>query len=165
MPRPPLQGRDDRRIAAPAAAVWDIIEDTAQLPRWVPMVTQVDAPPERREYVGATRTCLVHAMGRRGHITERCTELVPRRWAFYVVDHDTLGFSRLVDDFSFSIAVEPHDNATTKVTLASYYRPRGLPGRLANRLLLRRQLRRTRRRMLTGLALLAEQPAPRYAQG
>jgi hypothetical protein len=145
--------------------VWDIIEDTAQLPRWVPMVTHVDVEPGQREHVGATRTCQVHTMGRRGQVTERCAELVPQQWAFYTVEHDSLGFSRLVDDFSFSISVEAHDDATTIVALASYYRPRGPAGRLANRLLLRRQLRRTRRRMLTGLALLAEQPAPRYAQG
>jgi hypothetical protein len=162
--RPPLQGRDDRIIAATAAAVWNIIEDTAPLPGWVPMVTHVDVVSGQREHVGATRTCQVRTMGRRGQVTERCAELVPQRWAFYTVEHDSLGFSRLVDDFSFSIAVEAHDDTTTTVALASYYRPRGLTGRLAN-LLLRRQLRRTRRRMLTGLARLAEQPTPRYAQG
>ncbi|HEY3260715.1 MAG TPA: SRPBCC family protein [Pseudonocardiaceae bacterium] len=158
MARPPLQGRDNRRIAAPAAVVWDIIEDTGRLPSWVPMVTQVDAAPGQREHVGATRTCQVHTMGRRGQITERCTELVPQRSAFYVVAHDSLGFSRLVDDFSFAITAEAHDDAATTVTLSSHYRPRGLPGRLANLLVLRRQLQRARRRMLAGLARLAEQP-------
>jgi uncharacterized protein YndB with AHSA1/START domain len=165
MPRPPLQGRDTRVIAATTAAVWNIIEDTAQLPRWVPMVAHVDVVPGQREEVGATRTCQVHTMGRRGHITERCAELVPQQWAFYTVEHDSLGYSRLVADFSFSIAVEADDDATSTVALASYYRPRGLGGRLANLLLLRWQLRRSRRRMLTGLALLVEQPAVRNTQG
>jgi uncharacterized protein YndB with AHSA1/START domain len=77
----PPQGHDELAIGTPAGQVWALIEDTALLPAWVPMVHRVDVPPGRREHVGATRTCDVEMMGRHGRVTERCTELIPNRWA------------------------------------------------------------------------------------
>ena len=151
-----LQGHDELTIDAPAGQIWALIEDTARLPAWVPMVHRVDAPAGRREHVGATRTCEVQMMGRRGQITERCTEMAPREWLYYVLDADTLGFTRVVTGFGFSIALAQIDAGTTTVSLASYYRPRGVLGQVANRLVLARQLRRARRAMLAHLKRLAE---------
>ncbi len=142
-------------IDAPSATIWSIIEDSARLPAWVPMVHTVDVPEGRREQVGAVRTCDVRMLGRRGQITERCTALDPGRRVSYAVDHETLGFARLTTGFGFSIDLRPVGAGTTAVTLTSNYRPRGLLGRLANPLL-SHQLRRSRRTMLARLKRLAE---------
>jgi uncharacterized membrane protein len=155
----PLQGRDELTVNAPAAHIWAVLEDTGRLPAWVPMVHRVDAPTGRREHVGATRTCDVQMMGRRGQITERCAEMTPQEWLYYVLDAETLGFARLVDGFGFSIALDQVGVGTTTVSLASYYQPRGLLGRVANRLVLARQLRRSRRAMLAHLERLVDPPS------
>ena len=152
----PLQGRDELTISAPASQIWALIDNPALLSAWVPMVRHVDAPAGRREHIGATRTCQVRMMGRRGQVTERCTEMVPQRWFYYVVDAETLGFARLVAGFGFSIGLRPIAAGTTSVSLASYYQPRGLLGHVANTLILASQLRRSRRTMLSHLKRLAE---------
>jgi hypothetical protein len=61
-----------------------------------------------------------------------------------------------VSGFGFSIALQPIDTGSTTVSLASYYQPRGVLGRVANRLVLARRLRRSRRTMLTQLERLAQ---------
>lgn len=155
MSESPSQGNDRLEIDAPSDMIWAIIEDSARLPAWVPMVDGVDVPEGRREQVGAVRTCDVRMLGRRGQITERCTELDPGRRITYTVDHETLGFARLTAGFGFSIELRPVNPDTTVVTLTSSYQPRGFLGRLANPLL-HRQLRRTRRTMLDHLKRLAE---------
>jgi len=155
MPESPSQGQDQLQIDAPSGTIWSIIEDSARLPAWVPMVGSVDVPEGRREQVGAVRTCDVRMLGRGGQITERCTAMDPGRRVAYTVDHETLGFARLTTGFGFSIELRPVDASTTVVALTSSYRPRGLLGRLANPLL-RHQLRRSRRTMLDHLKRLAE---------
>src|SRR5205807_9079063 len=90
-PESPSQGQDQLQIDAPSRTIWSIIEDSARLPAWVPMVGSVDVPEGRREQVGAVRTCDVRMLGRSGQITERCTAMDPGRRVAYTVDHETLG--------------------------------------------------------------------------
>ncbi len=78
------------QVATDPAAIWAVIEDSALLPQWAGVVTDVTYLGGEEEGVGMTRHCNVELGGRTGTMTERCVEFIPNRRAGYVVDDDTL---------------------------------------------------------------------------
>jgi hypothetical protein len=103
-----------------------------------------------------TRQCSVEFGGRTGTMTERCVEFVPSRRAGYVVDDDTLGFRRMLVDYSFAITLDPRSDRTTALRIDTYYTPRNPLYGLLNQLVLRRRMRRTVDDLLQGLKQISE---------
>jgi hypothetical protein len=144
------------QVATDPAAIWGIIADSRLLPRWAGVVTDVSYLGDEEEGVGMTRHCNVELGGRTGTMTERCVEFLPNRRASYVVDDDTLGFSRMLVDYGFTITLEPRSDRTTALRIDTYYTPRNALYALLNQLLLRRRLRRTVDGLLEGLKEISE---------
>src|SRR4051794_11725028 len=114
-----LQGSDAQTVEASAAAVWAIVADSRRLPEWVPVVDEV-ARHESREGAGSVRRCEVRMGGRRGYIGERCLEAVPERRLTHAVDDDSLGFTKLFDDYAFPLRLEPAGPSRTLVTCETF---------------------------------------------
>ncbi len=150
------QGSTRQVIDAPPSRVWAVLEDASLLPRWIAGVTEVLSHDER-EQVGSVRRCTVEFSGRTGYIVERCIEAAPERRYAYVVDDDSLGFTKMFADYGFSLALEPEADGRTVVTCSTSYRPRGLMSRAMNALVLRRKFARFRVQLLRGLKEFAEQ--------
>jgi uncharacterized protein YndB with AHSA1/START domain len=150
-----LQGQSEQAIEATPASVWAILEDSSVLAQWVPVVERVSEHSER-EVPGSVRRCEV-AMGRRhGYIVERCVESVPERRLRHAVDDDSLGFTRMFRDYTFTLELEPRGDESTVVTCKTFYEPRGLPARLMNAMLMRRRFNGVRTEILRGLKELSE---------
>jgi Polyketide cyclase / dehydrase and lipid transport len=144
------------QVAAGPAAIWGVIADSRLLPQWAGVVTDVTYLGEGQEGVGMTRRCNVELGGRTGTMTERCVEFVPNRRAGYVVDDDTLGFSRMLVDYGFTISLDPQPDRTTALRIDTYYTPRNPLYTLLNRLLLQRRMGKLVDGLLQGLKQTSE---------
>jgi uncharacterized protein YndB with AHSA1/START domain len=150
-----LQGRSEVVIDAPPARIWHVLEDPTRLPDWVPVVERVTEHAER-EKPGSLRRCEVAMGKRRGYIVERCLEAVPERRLHHAVDDDSLGFTKIFRDYSFTIELEPRENDATVVTCQTFYEPRGTLPRLMNAIVMRRRFASVRDEILRGLKGLVE---------
>jgi uncharacterized protein YndB with AHSA1/START domain len=150
-----LQGHSEQEVQAPAASIWALLEDPARLPDWVPVVDRVTEHSES-EKPGSIRRCEVAMGGRRGYMVERCVEALPERRLRHEVVDDSLGFTRMFRDYSFTLSLEPTADDATLVACETFYEPRGAVARLANALLMRRRFAAVRRDILDGLKRLAE---------
>jgi hypothetical protein len=144
------------QVAAGPAAIWGVIADSRLLPDWAGVVTDVTYLGEGQEGVGMTRRCNVELGGHTGTMTERCVEFVPNRRAGYVVDDDTLGFSRMLVDYGFTITLDPRPDRTTALRIDTYYTPRNPLYTLLNRLLLQRRMGKLVDGLLQGLKQTSE---------
>jgi Polyketide cyclase / dehydrase and lipid transport len=144
------------QVAAGPAAIWGVIADSRLLPQWAGVVTDVTYLGEGQEGVGMTRRCNVELGGRTGTMTERCVEFVPNRRAGYVVDDDTVGFSRMLVDYGFTITLDPRSDRTTALRIDTYYTPRNPLYTLLNRLLLQRRMGKLVDGLLQGLKQTSE---------
>lgn len=143
-------------VDAPAEAVWGVIADSSLLPEWAPPVDEV-ACIGGPEGLGSRRECKVDFSGKKGTMIERCVEFVPNRVAGFVVDEDTLGFSKMFADYGFTQTLEPIGAGRTELRIDTYYTPRNPLYSLMNRLMMRRQFTKTVDGLLEGLKRLSEQ--------
>jgi uncharacterized protein YndB with AHSA1/START domain len=158
-----LQGRSEQIIGAPPARVWQVLEDASRLPEWVPVVERV-TEHEEREREGSVRRCELAMGNRRGHMVERCLESVPERRLRHAVDDDSLGFTKMFRDYTFTLELAARGADGTLVTVETFYEPRGPLARVMNALLMRRRFASVRSDMLRGLAAVVERgpmPLPR----
>jgi len=142
-------------IDAPRDQVWAVVADSNLLPQWAPPVKQVEEVSQGPERVGTTRVCRVEFGGREGTMTERCVEFDPPRRAGYVVDDDSLGFSRMFADYGFTISIEDAGDASIART-DTYYTPRNPLFSLMNALIMRRRFTSTVDELLAGLKRSSE---------
>jgi uncharacterized protein YndB with AHSA1/START domain len=159
-----LQGHSEQTIGAPASRIWEVLEDSSRLPEWAPVVERLTEHAER-EAPGSVRRCEVAMGSRRGYMVERCLESVPQRRLRHAVEDDSLGFTKLFRDYSFTLELDPRGNDTTLVTCQTFYDPRGIPARLMNAALMRRKFTTVRRDILRGLKELVEGAPDTRASG
>jgi uncharacterized protein YndB with AHSA1/START domain len=150
-----LQGHSERTIEAPPSDVWAVLEDSSVLARWVPVVERISEHAEREE-PGSVRRCEVAMGGRRGFIVERCIESVPERKLRHAVDDDSLGFTKMFRDYTFTLELEPRAERSTLVTCETFYEPRGILARAMNAAVMRRRFDAVREDILQGLKDLVE---------
>lgn len=147
------QGSDELIVHATPQQIWDILEDSQQLADWAPMV---QSSTGTRETVGAVRECEVEFNGKGGHVVEGCVEAVPEQRIAWMLQEDTFGFNRMLNDFGFSYELEPKNADETLVRTTSHYGPKTLLAGAMNLLMMRRKFGQIRRRALQGLKTLAE---------
>jgi len=150
-----LQGHSEQTIEEPTKRVWAVVEDSSLLAEWVPAVERV-SEHANREGPGSVRRCEVSVGGRRGYIVERCIESVPGMRLRHAVDDDSLGFTKMFRDYTFSLELESQGENSTLVRCETFYEPRGIVPRLMNALLMRRRFRGVREKLLRGLKDLVE---------
>jgi carbon monoxide dehydrogenase subunit G len=158
-----LQGQSEETIGASPARIWDVLEDPGRLPEWVPVVEKVTEHAGREE-AGSVRRCEVAIGSRHGYIVERCLESIPGRRLHHAVDDDSLGFTRMFREYSFTLELEPRGQNATLVISKTFYEPRGMLARLMNALLMRRRFGAVRKDLLNGLKRVAETIPPTTAQ-
>jgi uncharacterized protein YndB with AHSA1/START domain len=145
-----LQGHSEQTIDAPPSRIWAVLEDSSVLARWVPVVERV-AEHDEREQPGSVRRCEVEMGGKRGVMVERCIESIPEKRLRHAVDDDTLGFTKLFRDYTFTLELTPRSEHSTLVTIETFYEPRGVLARLMNALMMRRRFTGVREDILRGL--------------
>lgn len=157
-----LQGRSEQTISASPSRIWEVLADSSRLPDWVPVVETVTEHAEH-EQAGSVRRCEVAMGGRRGYMVERCLESVPERRLRHAVEDDSLGFTKMFRDYSFTLELEQCAEDATLVTCETFYEPRGILPSLMNALLMRRRFASVRQDILAGLKEFVEGASPTAA--
>lgn len=145
----------DIHIGAAPPHVWAILADTHALPKWAPLVHEIEACSSTGEEVGATRTCRVSMGSREGHMVERVVAIDPGVSVTYTVDDESFGMNRMFDGYGFRVSVTP-DGDGTRARIETYYTPRNPVVFAMNALFMRRQMRRLVDQLLGGLRAHAE---------
>jgi hypothetical protein len=138
------------------ATVWAILTDSRLLPKWAPVVREVEACDASGESVGAVRRCRVELAGRAGRMIERCVELEPERRLAYVVDDESFGMRRMFAHYGFRISLDAVAPAQTSIKIETFYTPRNLVFTALNVLMMRSRFGAVVDRLLSGLVGLAE---------
>jgi hypothetical protein len=93
-------------------------------------------------------------------MVERCVESVPERRLRHTVEDDSLGFTKMFRDYSFTLELEQCAENATLVTCETFYSPRGIFPSLINAMLMRRRFASVRQDILAGLRGLVEGASP-----
>jgi uncharacterized protein YndB with AHSA1/START domain len=136
--------------------VWDIVQDSALLPSWMPNVDYTHITSDQRQMVGEVRQCGVHLAGRSGQLVERCVEFAPQQRIAYRVQQDSFGFARMIAELGYELILESISTHKTLVRLEYHYQEKGVIGRVANALLIKPQWNPLCLEMLSGLKQFAE---------
>jgi hypothetical protein len=152
----PVQGTDSTVIAKPVDELWPLIADSRQLTQWGPPVVAVDVL-DRPETVGSRRTVNAIFRGKAGQFRERRTIHDETSYSMaFVIEHDTFGIGKLLNDVGSLMQLEPLGPGQTRLTWSFFHKPRGVPGRAMNRLVILRQQRSNRLQALASFKAYAE---------
>ena len=153
MRRGPLQGSNEILIEADPASVFSVLEDGPLLPQWMPVVKSTTAT---KETLGSVRECQVEMGGRAGVVVERCIESIPPKCVSWALERDTLGFGKMLNDFSFSFVLKEQERGRTLLTNETYYRPKNAMALLMNWFVLKRNFSKIRMAALEGIKKIVE---------
>lgn len=137
---------DDLVVKAPANQVWDAIRDADVHADWHPFAVKIVGD----HALGATRECNINIGGRSGTTREVCTRFDEAHEIAWAIEDDSAGFSRMVSDWTAGFRLAEVDDATTRVSAWSEFKPRRFFVRFMIPVI-RRRFHRTQREILGGL--------------
>ena len=128
--RPPFRSKQEVIINAPLEAVWSFSMDLTKIPEFHPRVFKVDLVDGKafRE-PGVSYQC--HLSGKHTCI-EKDIEIVPLEKIVTVLPQDTLGISKILDDYTVETTFHKLGDASTKVEIRHYYSTTTLKAKLLN---------------------------------
>ncbi len=94
--------------------------------------------------------------GKPGTVTERCCDFEPMNRIGWVMEKDSYGFARMLEDMGFDFRLESVGPQTIRIINTTYYRPRHLLASLISMLMLKRSFRKVRQAVLENLKRIAE---------
>ncbi len=150
------QWKVEIRVNAPLEEVWEAIDDLTLIPKYHPEVRHVEyLSGQTKRAPGVRYKCIVPE-GRKRWCVEEVVEHIPNRKTTVAFPEDSMGMSRMFDDFLAEVSVAPGEGNTTLVQLSAYYVPLGFKVRLMNFLFIRRMMRKRARLTLEGFRRLVE---------
>lgn len=153
-----FQGSSEIVVQAVPERVYAILEDSALLSRWAPMVKHTTGKTEKP---GTVRICQVEWEGREDEVMERCAEAIPNKKIAWVMEKGMM--TRMFSAISFWYDLEPRNGNATLLRLGFLYKPKHLLARLMYHLMLKRKLHDLRQTLLNNLKNLAEDSSRAYA--
>ena len=148
-----LQARNETIINAPISSVWAIITDINLLPKVNPGVVTAKG---RMDKQGETRTCDMNNNGRKGTMTEKLVELVHEKKTVWVIENDTMGMKKMINDPRFCFYLEKVSDNKTKIINESYYDPANLFVKIMNALMMKKKMGQIQEQILSNIKSIAE---------
>ena len=148
-----LQARNEAIINAPVSSVWAIITDINLLPKVNPGVITAKG---RMDKQGETRTCDMNNNGRKGTMTEKLVELVHEKKTVWVIENDTMGMKKMINDPRLCFYLEKVGDNKTKIINESYYDPANLFVKIMNALMMKKKMRQIQEQILSNIKSIAE---------
>lgn len=153
----PVQGVDSIVVERPAPELWPLIADSKQLMNWGPPVVAVELLPI--EQVGSRRLVQASFGRKKGQFTER--RILQREgeggYAMaFVIEADTFGLDKMLANIGSLMELRSEGSSATELRWSFFHEPRGLLGRVINRVVILRQQRANRRRALESFKAFAE---------
>lgn len=147
------QGSSEITVKTGSEEIFAILENSQRLPQWMPPVKSTSG---HMEALGSVRKCEVNFEGRNGYVVEECVVFDrPRRIGWHLRE-DSIGFSKMLQHFSFDFVLRQTGPAETRIVYTSYFEPRNLFSQVMIALMLRRKFGAIRQRVLENIRRLAE---------
>jgi len=145
-------------IHAPIEEVWAFGMDLTKIPEFHPRVVKVDllSGKAARE-AGAAYRC--HLAGGKYSCVEKDVEIVPMEKIVTVLPEDTLGVSKVLNDYVVETTLHRLDDLT-RVKISHFYSTKTLKAKLVH-LLAARKIARDTTAMLNGMKRAIEEAARR----
>lgn len=143
-------------IHAPLKRVWNIFSDNSLLNKWAPHVQNVNSETETLT-TGSSRSCEVTINGKTGKLIERITVNIPYERIEYVVDEETFGIKKILNDFGFAVTFTVMDDQVTKLTMQNNYTPKNIFVSMMNTLMIRRNMKFMVNDLIEGLKSYTEE--------
>lgn len=148
-----VQARNNIVIDAPVEKIYEMITDISLLPKINPGVLSAIG---KMNEVGSSRHCTIDNRGKEGKMEERCIALMPNQKTVWSLEKDTIGFTKMMRDITFTFTLKSINVASTSVTNETAYTPRNLFARLMNSLMMKGMISKTQQKILLNLKSLAE---------
>jgi len=140
--RPPFRSKQNVVINAPLSAVWAFNMDLTKIPEFHPRVSKVDLlSGQRFRQEGVSYQC--HLLGGKHTCVEKDVEIIPMQKIVTVLPEDTMGISRILNDYTVETTVQELGPAFTRVEISHYYSTNTLKAKLINLIVRRRIARET----------------------
>jgi len=158
-----VQGRDSITVERPAAELWPLIADSTQLTQWGAPVKAVEVL-DHPETVGSRRRIEATFGKKTGTFRERRIIHDGEHLAMaFVIEEDSFGIGKLLTNVGSLMELRPVTQSRTALVWSFFHQPRGVLGRVINRLVILRQQRHNRLRALESFKAFAERGVTRPA--
>ncbi len=127
----PLQLDQHIIINASPKKVWEVFNDQSLLTKWTHDV-QHSHYDQKMAAPGLLRKneCIVN--GKSGTIETRCVSMAGQERAEFVVEKDTFGMTKMLQNMSFAAEFHSHDINKTNFIMQSHYKPKNFLLNLMN---------------------------------
>lgn len=129
--KPKLQSKQEVTINAPLEKVWAFNQDLTKIAEYHPRVDKVDLISNKafRE-AGVAYRC--HLRDGKNTCIEKDIEIIPMQKIVTVLPEDTMGISKLLDDYVVETVFTRQDERTTKMEFYHFYSTKTLKVKLLN---------------------------------
>lgn len=118
-------------VHVPKEKMWAIFNDLSLRPKWTCDVQKIDYLNKMTTVAEtATTHCLVN--GKKGTIMTRCLALNPTERGEFLVENDTFGITKMLENMGFATEFKSIDENTTEVRMHSHYNPRNFILKMMN---------------------------------
>lgn len=138
--KPKLQSKQEVTINAPLEKVWEFNQDLTKIAEYHPRVNKVDLISNKNfREVGVAYQC--HLSDGKNTCIEKDIEIIPMKKIVTILPEDTMGLSKLLNDYVVETLFTKLDERTTKMEFYHYYSAKTLKIKLLN-LIARRKIAR-----------------------
>ncbi len=148
-----FQGQDEIIINATKEKIWSVLIDGSQLGKWMRIVKHTTS---KTECLNAVRSCEVDFNGKMGQVREKCVQFDEYKKIAWELEYDTLGFTKMFNNYGFSFELHPINDNITKLVNKGHYDPKNIFVSILNALMMKRQASGIRETALNGLRELSE---------
>ena len=129
--KPKLQSKQEVIINAPLEKVWEFNQDLTKIAEYHPRVDKVDLISDKafRE-AGVAYQC--HLSDGKNTCIEKDIEIIPMQKIVTILPEDTMGISKLLNDYVVETLFTRLDECRTKVEFHHYYSTKTLKVKLLN---------------------------------
>ena len=146
-----LQARIEAMGDAPIEKVWAVITDISLLPAINPGIIKASGIMNE---LNAIRTCEVDNGRRKGQITEKLVEFVPKKRKVWRVESDTMGMGKMLRDTQFVFLLEEITDSSTKVIAETHYTTANLVVWVMNGLMMKKMFAKAQEKILGNIRTL-----------
>jgi hypothetical protein len=129
--QPPFRSKQEVVINARLETVWSFSMDLTKIPDFHPRVVKVDLLSGKTlRGTGVSYRC--HLSGGKHSCVEKDIVIIPLQKIVTVLPEDTLGISKILDDYRVETTFQALGERSTKVEISHYYSTTTLKARILN---------------------------------
>lgn len=129
--KPKFQSKQEVTINAPIEKVWEFNQDLTKIAEYHPRVNKVDLI-SNQTFRGVDVAYQCHLSDGKNTCIEKDIEIIPMQKIVTILPEDTMGISKLLNDYVVETLFTKLDERTTKMEFYHYYSSKTLKVKLLN---------------------------------